>query len=72
MKGKGTFSPAEADGVRELLRKVRAADRASQKMLRDRLRNELCFYISDFTKSNRGFGPDDFDEMVKRGTIRIV
>jgi len=32
-------------------------------MLGDRLRNELRFYSLDFTKSNRGFGPNDFDKM---------
>jgi hypothetical protein len=72
MKGKNVFSLAEADHVRDLLRKVRAADRTAQKTLRDRLRKETGFYISDFTKSNRGFAVDDFDKLEKCGMIKVV
>jgi hypothetical protein len=72
MKGKSVFSPAEADRVRELLRQVRAAERDEQKKLRDRLRTEVGFYISDFTRSNAGFTEAGFDSLVERGTINIV
>ncbi len=72
MKGKSIFSAIEAARVRELLRKVRRADRAEQKALRDRLRNEVGFYISDFTRSNTGFTAADFDSLVERAAIKIV
>lgn len=72
MKGKSIFSPAEAERVHELLRKVRGADRDEQKKLRDRLRMDVGFYISDFTRSNAGFTEADFDGLVERGTIKIV
>ncbi|WP_196488055.1 hypothetical protein [Burkholderia pseudomultivorans] len=72
MNQKSVFSPAEVDHVRDLLRMVRAADRTIQKALRERLRKETGFYISDFTKSNRGFEVDDSDELTKHGTIEIV
>lgn len=72
MKGKSFFSPAEAERVRELLQKVRSADRDEQKQLRDRLRTDVGFYISDFTRSNTGFTEGDFNNLVERGTIKIV
>ena len=72
LKGKSVFSPAEADRVRELLRKVREADRTDQKALRDRLRKETGFYISDFTSSNAGFTEAAFDSLVARGAVKIV
>lgn len=72
MKGKSVFSPMEAERVRELLRKVRSADRDEQKMLRDRLRIDVGFYISDFSRSNVGFTEADFDSVLERGAIKIV
>ena len=41
MKGKSTFSQAEVELARELLRQVRKADRDEQKKLRDRLRIDV-------------------------------
>lgn len=72
MKGKSVFSLAEAERVRELLRKIRRAERDEQKKLRDCLRLNVGFYISDFTRSTAGFTEADFDSLVKRGTIKIV
>ncbi|RWA45668.1 hypothetical protein AU476_01135 [Cupriavidus sp. UYMSc13B] len=72
MRGKSTFSQAEAERVRELLRRVRRADRDEQKQIRDRLRIDVGFYISDFTRSNAGFTAADFDSLVECGTIKIV
>lgn len=72
MKGKSTFSQAEAEFARELLRQVRKADCDEQKKLRDRLRIDVGFYISDFTRSYAGFTVADFDGLVERGTIKII
>ncbi|GAB7543770.1 hypothetical protein [Cupriavidus sp. 8B] len=72
MKGKSIFSPAEAERIRELLRKLPRAARDDQKRLRDFLRNDTGFYISDFTRSNAGFTEADFDSLLERGTIKIV
>lgn len=72
MKGKSTFSPAEAVRVRELLRQLRSAERDEQKKLRERLRIDVGFYISDFTRSNAGFTDADFDSLVEQGAIKIV
>ncbi|WP_247569987.1 hypothetical protein ACQZ3V_01780 [Ralstonia pseudosolanacearum] len=72
MKGRDTFSRTEAECIRELLRQVRKALPSEQKKLRDRLRIDLGFYISDFTNSNAGFTADAFDCLVERGTIKLV
>lgn len=72
MKGKGAFSQAEAQRARELLGKIRVAGRDEQKQLRHRLRSDIGFYISDFTRSSTGFTVADFDSLVERGTINIV
>ncbi|MGF6995502.1 hypothetical protein [Paraburkholderia sp. GAS32] len=72
MKGKSSFSPAEAARVRDLLREVRAAERDAQKKLQDRLRVDVRFYISDFTRSNADFTVADFDSLVEQGAIKIV
>ncbi|MEX3917853.1 hypothetical protein AB4Y43_16675 [Paraburkholderia sp. BR10872] len=45
--------------MRELLRRIRAADSDAQKSLRFRLRNEVGFFITDFAKSNAGFSVAD-------------
>ncbi|WP_233810290.1 hypothetical protein [Paraburkholderia sp. HP33-1] len=71
MKGRTVFSASDADRVRALLSQVRDADRDQQKALRDRLRKELGFYISDFTGSNAGFTAADFDSLVIKGTVKI-
>ncbi|KHK58686.1 hypothetical protein PI87_02800 [Ralstonia sp. A12] len=72
MKGKSTFSQADAERIRDLLRQVRAAATGDQKKLRDRLRIDVGFYISDFTRSNTGFTAADFDGLVDHGTIQII
>ncbi len=72
MKGKNVFSGAEAERIRELLGEVRRADADEQKGLRNRLRKEVGFYITDFTSSSAGFTAADFDSLVKQGLIMIV
>ncbi|CAN7780761.1 hypothetical protein LJR296_007985 [Cupriavidus necator] len=48
---------------------LRCAGGPDQKKLRDRLRIDVGFYISDFSRSNAGFTAADFDG---RGTIKII
>lgn len=72
MKGHNAFSQTDADRIRELLENVRAADRAGQKRFRDRLRNDIGFYISDFTSSNAGFTVADFDGLIASEQITIA
>ncbi|MBB6580935.1 hypothetical protein [Ralstonia solanacearum] len=72
MKGKNTFSQAEAERIRDLLRQVRAVTTDDQKKLRDRLRIDVGVYISDFTNSKAGFTATDFDDLVSRQMVRIV
>lgn len=71
MKGSRTFTKKAADEIVVLLGRTRAASRADQKVLRQRIRDQ-GFYISDFDRPAVGFGPDDFRELVRQGTIRIT
>ncbi|OYD77974.1 UNVERIFIED_ORG: hypothetical protein BDU10_3097 [Burkholderia sp. CF145] len=71
MKGKSEFTVRDADGIRELLRQVREAGPQQQKLLRNRLRSDYKFYISDFSRSKVGFTTADFDALAERGTITI-
>jgi hypothetical protein len=71
MKGKRHFTASDADGIRDLLRRVREADPEQQKLLRHRLRSNFNFYISDFPRSKGGFSVADFNGLAQRGTITI-
>ena len=71
MKGSRTFTKQAAEEIVVLLGRTRAASRADQKVLRQRIRDR-GFYISDFDRPTNGFGPDDFRELVRLGTIQIT
>lgn len=72
MKGKYHFTPSEAEEIRALLvRKIKTSGN-DQKPIRQKLRQRLHFYISDFTPSVDGFGPLDFDNLVRCGQIKII
>jgi hypothetical protein len=71
MKGSRVFTKTAAGRIRVLLAQTRAAERAQQKILRQKIR-DIGFYISDFGGPADGFTPDSFDELVRAGTIRIT
>ena len=71
MKGKGCFTAAEADAIRELLKQLRRSDRPTQKRLRHTLRKRYWRWIRDFDKSYKGFGVADFNALVACGKITI-
>ena len=71
MSGKSVFSQYECIEIRKLLRKIRKADSERQKALRNKLRTNFLFYISDFDKSNSGFTLNDFEHLIKTGRILI-
>lgn len=71
MKGRAIFSPAEANAVGTILRKIRSTDRSNQKKLRRTLRSRYRFYISDFHANPRGFSEADFDALLEKGTINV-
>ena len=71
MRSSRTFTHAAAQDIRRLLGETRRSDSARQKRLRDQIR-ALEFYISDFRAGASGFTPEDFDQLLAQGTIRIV
>jgi hypothetical protein len=70
LQGKDTFTVAEAEAIRSLLRDKEGADRGRQKTLRARIRG-LRFYISDFSQDQQGFTSRDFDALVACGAVRL-
>lgn len=71
MKGSRRFTRSTAERIRQLLGRTRKADRPVQKHLRQQIR-DLDFYISDWKRPSEGFGPDDFDALVRNGHIEII
>jgi hypothetical protein len=71
MKGKASFTAAELDELRRLLREKATADRDRQKTLRQRMR-DMEFYISDFSGDQQGFTAFDLDVLIRRGTVTVV
>ena len=71
MKGRSVFASEEAVGIRRLLQQKVNAPSEDQKQFRGRLRNDYGFYISDFDSSRSGFGPVDFDRLIKHGMIQV-
>lgn len=72
MQGKSVFSKYESDEICNLLSEIRKADRERQKTLRNKLRTNFSFYISDFGRSNSsGFTRGDFEELIRIGKILI-
>lgn len=47
MKGKTTFTRAEADDIKRLISEKLEADKEEQKQIRDNIR-DIGFYFSDF------------------------
>jgi len=71
VKGRSEFDRQTAEQVRRLLSQVRNARPENQKVIRDDIR-ALGFYISDWDRSSRGFTPDDFDELVRLGRVKVI
>ncbi len=71
MKGRSTFTVAEAEAVRALPVELRSTDRGTQKRIRRTLRTRYQFYISDFAVHREGFTVTDLDFMIRRAVIRI-
>jgi hypothetical protein len=70
-KGKDTFTPQEAQQIRELLRrKIASSERKEEKDLRDELRS-IPFYSSDFRSGGPPFTAEEFDDRIDSGEITI-
>lgn len=71
MKGKRIFSTDQDKEIMHLLVNLRKADRPLQKRIRATLRNVLGFYITDFSRSSKGFTVDDYTQLKKTGDITL-
>lgn len=70
MKGDHQFTEEEAKAIKALLDKQEVSDRKERNSISALLRSRHRFYIRDFT-TRAHFGPDAFDQLVKKGVIMI-
>jgi hypothetical protein len=68
--GRLSFTPAEVEELRDLIRELRRADRDHQKMIRARMRR-IGLYITDVAHDADGFTASDLDDLISRGTIQV-
>ena len=69
MSGKDTFTKAEADEIRALIRRRCRASRTEQKKIRDRMR-EIGFYgMADWGIFD--CQPEDFERLISQELIKI-
>jgi len=67
---RSTFTSADIAELRELVRRLRKAERSEQKLIRARLRR-IGFHISDYDATGAGFTVSDFDELLHRGVLSV-
>ena len=70
--GRKKFSEKEVKVIRKLLGNKMRGNRSQQKMSRHILRTVFGFNISDFNVQGKAFGPEDFDECIRRGRIQVL
>lgn len=70
--GRKKFSADEIKVIRKLLGSKMRGNRSQQKMSRHILRTVFGFNISDFNVQGKAFGPEDFDECIRRGRIQVL
>ena len=71
MKGHRKFPSQEVISIRRILSELRMTNRNTQKQLREVLRKDYKFYVSDFDRSRKGFTVADFDGLIESGEIEI-
>jgi hypothetical protein len=65
---RSTFTRSQVKEIRQLLRKLRVAERSEQKTIRAKLRR-IGFHISDYDTTGAGFTVSDFDGLLQRGVV---
>lgn len=70
--GRAVFTRAELESIKALLREIRRAERSRQKTLRNKLRGQYDFYITDFATDQQGFTGSDVDDLVRGGRITVI
>ena len=72
MKGRCTFTQTEAHAIRAMIARLRDSDSSEQKRIRNKLRSEHGFWITDFgRRGTNGFTVADFDALIESGRIHI-
>ncbi len=72
MKGKNTFSKAESEKIKTLIRKKLDANATEQKTLRASIR-KVGFYFTDFYNiRSTEYNLEAFESLIKTGKITIL
>ena len=73
MTGKNKFTTEEIKEIELLLKsKSESYHSSEKKKIRDKLRNEYNFYITDFDNSRRGYGIKNLHHDIDCGLIEII
>lgn len=70
--GRNKFSQKEIEKIGKLLRLKNSVNRGKQKLIRNELRVDYEFNISDFNEPGKAFGEEELQDAVKRGAIQIL
>ncbi|MDW7730722.1 MAG: hypothetical protein SCJ94_12105, partial [Bacillota bacterium] len=71
MKGRKEFTKDEIEKIRQLLRIKVQSNKQQQTHIRNKMRKNYSFYISDFEKTSKAFDEDQLDNLIKQGVIQI-
>lgn len=69
MKGKKQFLKSEIEQIRILIGEKCLSNSATQKKIRQQIRN-LGFYYSDYSKKRNGYTVDFFNSLIEAGVIK--
>ena len=70
--GRNKYAEGEIKAIAKLLRLKNAGNRAQQKEIRQQLRVNYEFNISDFNEQGKAFGEEELNEAIRRGAIQIL
>lgn len=71
MKGKSQFFMTEITEIKKLIRQKEVASTSEQKSIRAKIR-KLGFYYSNYSSKKENYNLNDFEEIVKNGSIKII
>ena len=71
MKGKTEFNQIEVYEIKKLVKQKELASTSEQKNIRGKIRR-LGFYYSDYSSKKENYNLNDFEALIKNGSIKII
>jgi hypothetical protein len=72
MQGSNVFTEADANEIKHLLQSKVSAKWDEQKRIRKKLRDKYRFYISDFSNPDNKSGAEFYNDLLRRGAVKII